>query len=374
MLQRFPIRVKLFIALAVPLFALLVVAAFEVVQTTAERTEINQEADLSSSSSGNGSLLSKIEDERNAVATFLTGQGGNLELAVEDLEEAFAATDDVRADFTESVDGLGGEVAEAFGPALDNLDTLAELRAEVQGFDGELGIANFPQAQGVFDRYSELMAPLFDASRDVTLEIDDPDLRRGAELLDLAAHQTDLFAKLTMNVLTAVLSDASGVDTPDEIATISGLKAELDENQDSIETKAAGDYRPLVETLLTTPHVEEFSALVDQARSTGTVNALELLTAADGSDNPGGHAYSLFRAEVEEVRSADADRLSDAATRRVFTYWGLAFLALVVAGLATWLVSRSITRPLRALTRQATEMANHRLPDAVLDILDTPLG
>jgi signal transduction histidine kinase len=45
-----------------------------------------------------------------------------------------------------------------------------------------------------------------------------------------------------------------------------------------------------------------------------------------------------------------------------------------VAGIATWAVSRSITRPLRALTHQATDMANNRLPDAVLDILDTPLG
>ena len=40
----------------------------------------------------------------------------------------------------------------------------------------------------------------------------------------------------------------------------------------------------------------------------------------------------------------------------------------------TWLVSRSITQPLRSLTRQAKEMAEHRLPDAVLDILETPLG
>jgi signal transduction histidine kinase len=37
-------------------------------------------------------------------------------------------------------------------------------------------------------------------------------------------------------------------------------------------------------------------------------------------------------------------------------------------------VSRSITRPLRSLTRQAKEMAERRLPDAVLDILETPLG
>ena len=40
----------------------------------------------------------------------------------------------------------------------------------------------------------------------------------------------------------------------------------------------------------------------------------------------------------------------------------------------TYLVSRSITRPLRSLTRQAKEMAERRLPDAVLDILETPLG
>ena len=37
-------------------------------------------------------------------------------------------------------------------------------------------------------------------------------------------------------------------------------------------------------------------------------------------------------------------------------------------------MSRSITRPLRSLTRQAKEMAERRLPEAVIDILETPLG
>ena len=49
-------------------------------------------------------------------------------------------------------------------------------------------------------------------------------------------------------------------------------------------------------------------------------------------------------------------------------------MAIVVALLVTWLVSRSITRPLRSLTRQAKEMAERRLPEAVIDILETPLG
>ena len=47
------------------------------------------------------------------------------------------------------------------------------------------------------------------------------------------------------------------------------------------------------------------------------------------------------------------------------------FLAAVAL---TVLVSLSITRPLRSLTRQAKEMAERRLPDAVTAILDIPLG
>ncbi len=44
------------------------------------------------------------------------------------------------------------------------------------------------------------------------------------------------------------------------------------------------------------------------------------------------------------------------------------------AVLLAFVVSRSITQPLRSLTRQAKEMAEHRLPDAVVEILETPLG
>ena len=40
----------------------------------------------------------------------------------------------------------------------------------------------------------------------------------------------------------------------------------------------------------------------------------------------------------------------------------------------TVLASRSITNPLRSLTRQARDMATERLPKAVQQVLDTPLG
>ena len=44
------------------------------------------------------------------------------------------------------------------------------------------------------------------------------------------------------------------------------------------------------------------------------------------------------------------------------------------AVLLAFVVSRSITEPLRSLTAQAKEMSEHRLPGAVIEILETPLG
>ena len=72
--------------------------------------------------------------------------------------------------------------------------------------------------------------------------------------------------------------------------------------------------------------------------------------------------------------NARSDSLREAARNRQFWFIGLAIVVLGTAIVLTWLVSRSITKPLRSLTRQAKEMAERRLPDAVIDILETPLG
>ncbi|HEY7073012.1 MAG TPA: ATP-binding protein, partial [Acidimicrobiales bacterium] len=69
-----------------------------------------------------------------------------------------------------------------------------------------------------------------------------------------------------------------------------------------------------------------------------------------------------------------ADELNSMAAARERLYVGLAIVTLGAALVLAWLVSRSITKPLRSLTRQAAEMAERRLPEAVDHILDTPPG
>ena len=98
-----------------------------------------------------------------------------------------------------------------------------------------------------------------------------------------------------------------------------------------------------------------------------------MVTNSAGED-PETYGYTVFRESVTSVLSDRADELQSAAEARQMWFAVLALTAVVVAGAVTWLVSRSITKPLRSLTRQAKEMAERRLPDAVIDILETPLG
>ncbi|MGH9231642.1 MAG: ATP-binding protein, partial [Acidimicrobiales bacterium] len=91
--------------------------------------------------------------------------------------------------------------------------------------------------------------------------------------------------------------------------------------------------------------------------------------------------FAAYTGTVETIRDQVADVLerragdlrSEADARRRW-YVGAALAAVIAAVLVAWRVSRSITRPLRALSRDAQSMAEEKLPSAVADILDAPWG
>jgi signal transduction histidine kinase len=88
----------------------------------------------------------------------------------------------------------------------------------------------------------------------------------------------------------------------------------------------------------------------------------------------GGYTHTTFQEEVEATLRRHADDVRDDARRAQLHFVLSASCGLVAVAATTYLVSRSITRPLRALTDQASATANERLPDAVRSVLDTPLG
>ncbi|MFS8483493.1 MAG: HAMP domain-containing protein, partial [Acidimicrobiia bacterium] len=367
---------KLAGALTVPLFALVVVTVLEVVKSSQDADRARQQAALAEASIGPTSLLSMLENERNAAAVYLLGAEDDFALPVEDNAEARRTVDEALAVLRNEVESRGGEVEAAYRPAIEAMAALDDLRRQVDSAPEESrNLQNIDVVSGIFDGYTELMAAFFDANKRVSLAVDDPELRRGAELVDLSARQTDLIAILVKHLLLAQVggSNPDGLNTPQELAEVASHLGLLRMNEQLIVTKGTGRYREHVEALFAAEEIQRFPQVVDEAIATGTVDLVGVMTYSAGED-PDTFGYTVFRRNVSDTLTEHADELVDAAVARQRWFIALAALSVLMATTVTWLVSRSITRPLRALTRQAKDMAERRLPEAVMEILQTPLG
>ena len=374
-MRRIPIRMKLAGALAVPLLALVVVTVLEVVQAARDADQAREQRALAEATIGPVSLLSTLENERNAAAVYLLDAVDAFALPVEDNAEARADTDASVADLRNQVASLGGPVETAYQGALDRLGELEDVRAEIDAFSGQRGLSNIGPVADYFNRYTALMDDLFAANKRVALAVDDPELRRGSELIDLSGRQTNLIAILVRDVLLAEVGGTApdGLNTPQEISAVAASLSELRANEELIDTKATGEYRQMAADLFAAPEIVAFPQVVDEAIASGHADLDAVVTNSAGED-PETYGYTVFRESVTTALSDRADELQAAAEARQRWFVVLLITALGVAFTVTWLVSRSITKPLRSLTRQAKEMAERRLPDAVIDILETPLG
>ncbi|HKH05558.1 MAG TPA: nitrate- and nitrite sensing domain-containing protein [Acidimicrobiales bacterium] len=364
---------KLAGALVVPLAALVVVTGLEVADSMAAADEVHTQADLATRAAGPPSVLSLIEDERNAAAIHLLDAADLVALPVEDVTETRVATDEALATFREDIAAGGRQVEAAYGPALEALGGIEAIRTQVDQAPGTRGFGNVEQAIGAFDAYSVVMDDMFRANLHVTPAIGDTELRRGAELIDLTARQTDLIARIVRHLLVVTITGDNRLNQAPEVTDISRLLGLVRSNEVLISTKSRGQYAPLAEDLLADPDIQRFPELVAEAVETGSVPIEDILTASTGTD-PSRYGYTVFRQEVDETLQAEARIVQRTADSHLRRYLILAVLATLVAVVVTWLVSRSITRPLRALTLQAKEMSTDRLPSVVFQILETPLG
>jgi signal transduction histidine kinase len=372
--RRIPIRLKLAAALAVPICALLLVSALEVAQSASDSSRTEEQTDLATASIGPGGIITALQNERNYGSVYILGYDGALQLPVASLDEAASETDDAVASFRAEIESKGGRVERTFAPALADIDEQIDgLREAPRSLDPDDPEARKPTNTELSDPYftgfTELINTLFMANGQVALSIDDPTLRRGVELTDLATHEIENVALLTRVVLLAGVSDQ--LNEPGEIAEAAGLLGRVNDTYDDIEDLGTGRFRDAASAALETFDTSGYVGLIEQAIAEDTVPLPEIISSLSREDDEG---FNGFRTEVNNEITARADELKSDAAASQRLYLLLAALALFVAVVVTWLVSRSITKPLWSLTRQAKEMADHRLPEAVTDILETPLG
>jgi signal transduction histidine kinase len=369
--RRIPIRVKVAAALAVPLLALVVGAAIGVSTSTSQARTVTRQAELATASIGHAGLINVLQNERNAALVEMLGLGTQIELEEPDIDASRDRTDQAHAALHRQVSGQDDRLREDWANALSTLDGLPAVRETVDAAVTNPGPANREVAHEVFSDYTDMVATIFASHDRFALVVDDADLRQGDDLIHYSSHATDSVAQL-VDQLLYVGWNTGGIDEPVAAAEVSKRARDVEKNDAVVKTKGTGDYAAAADRLLADPKVTGLVPFVSDAIASGApVDPAALLaTTPLGADGP----YLEFRDQVADVLERRADDLRAEADTRRRWYVGAALATVIVAVLVAWRVSRSITRPLRALSDEAQSMAEEQLPGAVADILDAPLG
>ena len=229
-------------------------------------------------------------------------------------------------------------------------------------------------ANRIFVLYGELMTDLFDANSKVAGAVDDAGMRNGAALLDLStrqrAHTSEMISQLAQTKLP--LTD---VDSALSVATIRAQEAARDAQ---MRQTSAGSYRDVVTGGLNDVRLIRYRETIADLVQHGSGDVLTLIgpTAVetwDAFEDLDRALGTQLRADADALRATALQEAADAQQRQgAVTFIGV--VALLVAGATTVLAARSISRPLARLARSAEDMADHGLPGAVKEILETPLG
>jgi signal transduction histidine kinase len=367
---RFPVRSKLIAVLLLPVVLLLALGISQVVRVREDAQEARAESSVAAAVAGPGSFLNLVVDERNHTAVYLLGAESVIRsVGPGRYLETRELVDEARQEFLEFVAGQDELVQAVYAPATTAVAQLDQLRADVDAATGPRDFQNVAAVQDLFARFGEVTGPLFEANRRVSLIVTEPDLQRGAALVDQALRQSDTIALLTYSLVVAALAgDADGVNTGDEYVAVATLLRDLRAGEQLIRLNAEGEYAELVDALFASEHVRVFPELVESALDTGIPDVSGLFANAGNEDAFG---YDKLREEAEARIDAIAGDIDRDARRTQTTFTVVGLLVLLVLAVVTTLVARSITRPLRSLTQQAMSMADERLPRAVQDILDT---
>jgi signal transduction histidine kinase len=362
--------VKLLGALAAPLLCLLAVIVVQVADTSRELNEEQTQSDLATAAIGPTGLMSALQDERNWASVELIGQDGAVTLEITGYDDTRAHTDEAIATFEAEVRTKGGDVAAAYQPAIDALVDLDSIRADIDADQGERTLANNDFADTIFRRYASLISPFHEGNTRLALNVDDPQLRQGTELIDAVSRQIETSAELIRSLIQSKLPPDPTI-TRGEIEEIAALADEYRRQADAIAGGARGPYRDIVNQRMNRMFDQR---LLQAAEKAAIDNEVDINNILEIANVPPEDSLNGLSDKIARELGVVADDLADSARQRVLLFRLVALLALVVAALAVWIVSRSITRPLRSLTAQATEMAHTRLPEAVLNVLETPLG
>ena len=226
-------------------------------------------------------------------------------------------------------------------------------------------------AEDSFLGFSELVTSLADRNSQLVTEIEDHDLRRGVQLIDMSSREIDHIARFVrLGLLGAVTGDRRLADPPEIAEASMAITASLN-NHYAILDLARDRYAAAGDELEIESAATGIIEMGPEIIETGVVDVPAMLEGISLEDD---ESYYGFVSDVSNIVQARADDLNAEAAARSRWYIATALLVVAAAVVAILAVSRSIVRPLKELTRQSIAMAEDHLPNAVRKVLDAPVG
>ena len=300
------------------------------VQSAKQADEVRDQTSLATAAIGPAGLINNVLNERNYGAADLLGATAErdpslLDLPVNSYDEATAATDESLASLRADVESRGGDVAEAYLPVLDKLeDGIGPLREQVNGYDGTREVGYSIQTKSVqdlsdqvFGGYSELITELFETNTQVALTVDDPMLRRGAELNDMATRTLDTVSQVTRLLLLASVSPSEDGGPPtSSTRRRRSPRSPRPTGRSTPSTKpptalGTGPYKEATERMLRESQETGFYNVTDKALQTGDVDTREVFRSVS---IPADESLYGYPADLKEVIDAQAKQLNDEAS------------------------------------------------------------
>lgn len=364
-LRNWRLGTKLFAVLLIPALAVIALVGLRISSDLRDARQLAEFATRGRVDSTVAEAIHELQRERDLTVRFvaqdrqgdtadLTGQRKRVDQAIGTFERTLA----------DSKPRLDAKAAESLQQTDDRLRVLGGLRFSAEH-------SAFP-ADAVLRSYSELISGLLDISDSAAADVSDPELAR----LRLAGNALARI-KDQMSVKRAVLAEAlaAGSLNRDRTRALLGAEAELAAARNDYRTFATPEQQRMFDDTVIGLVVDIGNDMVESAL-TRTENG-QNLNGLDANqwDVSATHTVNLAH-QVQQALLVQLQERTDslAAQARTAAIWdgGVVLGVLLVAGVLSVVIARSLLRPLRILRRTALEVAEHRLPAAVQNLLTDP--
>src|SRR6266540_4360199 len=361
-LRNWPVRSKLIAVLAIPALVLLVLASINVKASLNDAQSLRTGGELARLERSSTALVHELQLERDLTAGVIAGKKRSAspsENALTDLGNQRGAVDQAAAAFTADLAGPRASASPAIRAQLD------DVRAELAGLNG-LRTAITRRAltqQAILDEYSQLVDKLLGIDLQAALRGGDERLAQQVQSFSNLSRAKELTSQVRGTLYAIAVQGRFGFG---QFQTLADLLAQRQAALDQFVADADEQQRGLFaasvkgQAVLTVQRIQQ-AAVDRQAQPTLGIDPDQWLAASTTE-------IELQRTVETQLLSTviqRAEDLSGQAQLRSLRDAGLIAIALAVALLGALAVAQSMVRPLQRLRRNAMEVAEHRLPEAV---------